>query len=254
MTTVVETLNVARSQLGTVESPPNSNNVLYGRWYGMNNNPWCAMFVSWTLAQGGLGAQYRHAGVADSLATARNRGRHTGEFRAGFVACRINNGSWTGPGHTGLIEAVHSDGSVTTIEGNTSPGAAGSQRDGGGCFRRRRPKSYWNRQCIRIDYGGGTPPPPPPSPHQPPPPSGNRCVDSAGHPLLKQGATGPSVNHLQHLLRLGHHPISADGEFGPATRAAVINFQANQAHITADGEVGNETWTHLHRHIDGLTV
>jgi len=115
------------------------------------------MFETWCYKRAGVGDQYRYASVAESLRVARQRGTHTGEFRPGFSACRINGGGWTGPGHTGIVEAVHGDGSVTTIEGNTSPGAAGSQRDGGGVWRRRRPKSYWNRQCIRINFGTQAP-------------------------------------------------------------------------------------------------
>ena len=40
-------LQKAISQLGIKESPPESNNVKYGSWYGQNYQPWCAMFVTW---------------------------------------------------------------------------------------------------------------------------------------------------------------------------------------------------------------
>ena len=40
--------------------------------------------------------------------------------------------------HVGLVEAVNSDGTITTIEGNTSSGLRSSQRDGDGVWRRRR--------------------------------------------------------------------------------------------------------------------
>jgi hypothetical protein len=36
---------------------------------------------------------------------------------------------------------VHSDGTITTIEGNTTSGAAGNQSNGGGVWRRRRSTS-----------------------------------------------------------------------------------------------------------------
>jgi hypothetical protein len=41
-------------------------------------------------------------------------------------------------GHTGIVVNVFSDGSFETIEGNTSPGITGSQRDGDGVFLKKR--------------------------------------------------------------------------------------------------------------------
>ncbi len=237
MPTTTDVLNFARSKLGTVESPPNSNHQEFGVWYGFDKVPWCAIFVSWCMAQAGVANQYRNASVAYSLDTARKQTRHTGEFRAGFVACRINSGGDWGPGHTGIVEAVHSDGTVTTIEGNTSPGAGGSQRDGGGVWRRRRARSYWNKQCIRIDYSGGQSP-------APTPPSGGLTVD---------GDFGPNtVKALQASLNsTGANPkIGVYGNFGPVTKKAL---QARLNHIVGpvriDGDIGPQTVKALQRHV-----
>lgn len=41
-------------------------------------------------------------------------------------------------GHIARITKIDQKGWVTTIEGNTSPGSTGSQRDGGGVYQRRR--------------------------------------------------------------------------------------------------------------------
>jgi len=43
-------------------------------------------------------------------------------------------------GHTGIVESAAA-GTITAIEGNTSPGDKGSQDNGGGVFRRTRSKS-----------------------------------------------------------------------------------------------------------------
>src|SRR4029077_11268627 len=40
-------LSRAITQLGTKESPAESNNQKYGQWYGVNYQPWCAMFCTW---------------------------------------------------------------------------------------------------------------------------------------------------------------------------------------------------------------
>lgn len=36
------------------ESPPGSNNSFFGKWYGLNYNPWCAMFVTYRLVMVGF--------------------------------------------------------------------------------------------------------------------------------------------------------------------------------------------------------
>ena len=64
---------------------------------------------------------------------------------------------------------------------------------------------------------------------------------ASASPLLSQGARGPSVSRLQHLLRAKGHRIEVDGIFGPKTAAAVRAFQAS-ARIDVDGVVGPQTW------------
>ncbi|MBE6741091.1 MAG: CHAP domain-containing protein [Ruminococcaceae bacterium] len=45
-------VQVAKTQLGYTEGK--NNNTKYGAWYGLNYNPWCAMFVSWCARQAGI--------------------------------------------------------------------------------------------------------------------------------------------------------------------------------------------------------
>ena len=45
-------VEVAKSQLGYREGK--NNDTKYGTWYGMPNQPWCAMFVSWCARQAGI--------------------------------------------------------------------------------------------------------------------------------------------------------------------------------------------------------
>lgn len=42
-----EILRICKEQDGYVESPPNSNLTKYGKWYGADGEPWCAMCVCW---------------------------------------------------------------------------------------------------------------------------------------------------------------------------------------------------------------
>ena len=42
-------VEIAKSQIGYEEQP--TNKTMYGKWYGLNGQPWCAMFVSWVFDQ-----------------------------------------------------------------------------------------------------------------------------------------------------------------------------------------------------------
>ncbi len=42
-------IDIAKNEIGYQEGK--NNNTKYGKWYGLNNNPWCAMFVSWCFEQ-----------------------------------------------------------------------------------------------------------------------------------------------------------------------------------------------------------
>ncbi len=61
------------------------------------------------------------------------------------------------------------------------------------------------------------------------------------HPrrILRAGANGPEVAHLQRLLG-----VHGDGHFGPSTLRAVRRFQAAHG-LLVDGQVGPQTWSAL---------
>ncbi len=64
---------------------------------------------------------------------------------------------------------------------------------------------------------------------------------SRTHPrrILRAGASGPEVAHLQRLLG-----VHVDGAFGPSTLRAVRRFQAAHG-LLVDGQVGPHTWSAL---------
>ncbi len=45
-------IEFARTQIGYKEG--SGNNTYFGKWFGFNYNPWCAMFVSWCAAKAGV--------------------------------------------------------------------------------------------------------------------------------------------------------------------------------------------------------
>src|SRR5262245_32130016 len=52
-------LERAINEIGTKESPPESNLTPYGDWYGEDGVPWCAIFVSWAYDLHGESPSFR---------------------------------------------------------------------------------------------------------------------------------------------------------------------------------------------------
>ena len=139
MATVSELLDIARRQIGTRESPPNSNNVRYNTWYyGREVSgaayPWCMVFVQWVFDQAGVKLPVRTASCGALMRSAQSAGCWvTGDYRPGDVVIYdFPGGAKTD--HCGIVESV--DGSyISAIEGNTS---SASDADGGAVERRAR--------------------------------------------------------------------------------------------------------------------
>jgi hypothetical protein len=231
MTAPEQVLDRARSQLGVVENPAGSNDVLYSDWYG-TRGPWCAMFVSWCTYMEGLplpattekGFAYTPAGAQ----WFQHHGRWTSTPAKGHVVF------FDFPGddirrisHVGLVEDVEPDGTVVTIEGNTDERGG---RTGGKVMRRRR------RTGI-VGYGV-------------PAYDGERSAPLStpfGGQILRVGSRSGEVRVLQaRLVQVGRGPLDVDGDFGPATLAAVRTFQGDRG-LLVDGEVGPATWAELWR-------
>jgi CHAP domain len=141
VSTAGRVLDVARSQIGTVEGTGGTNP--YGREYGMDRVAWCAIFAWWVGQQAGAGHLIPKTAYTPTMAGwYQQRGRADRTPRPGSLVFF----DWPGDGvdrisHVGLVEAVNPDGTLTTIEGNTTSGTAGDQRMGGGVWRRRRSTS-----------------------------------------------------------------------------------------------------------------
>ncbi len=141
-------LRLAASQIGVREQ--RTNRTKYGRWYGMNGQAWCAMFVSWVGAHAGvslprINSFLGFSGVLSARNFARKNNLLTKTPRAGSVFLIIGR---NGKGHTGLVESVNWERrTITTIEGNTN--ASGS-RNGDGVYRRTRKISTINGGFMLI--------------------------------------------------------------------------------------------------------
>ena len=143
MATAERVLGIARAELGTKESPANSNRVKYNTWYyGREVSgaayPWCMAFVQWCFAQAGVPLPLRTASCGELLRAAKKTGQvMVLDVRPGDVVIYDFPGG-AATDHCGIVEKVTLTG-VTAIEGNTSE--AGSQSNGGMVCRKNRPYS-----------------------------------------------------------------------------------------------------------------
>lgn len=63
----------ALSQLGVKETPAGSNYTKYGAWFGLNGQPWCAIFASWAC-DGVLPFKYSYVPAVVEAARAHKAG------------------------------------------------------------------------------------------------------------------------------------------------------------------------------------
>ena len=133
-------LAAAQSQVGVSEQPPGSNDGPQIAEYrtataGSGVGPWCAYFTSWAAAQAGVPLGEAGQGFG-SVSALYGWAQRTGRATAAGPGVQPNPGDlivWGGE-HIGIVESVDPDGSIHTIEGNSSN--AVSRRtygpDGGG--------------------------------------------------------------------------------------------------------------------------
>ena len=157
MGTVEETLNIARSQIGYTESPAGSNKTKYGVWFGLNGQPWCAIFQCWVLDQANVPI-IKQAYTPALAQWFKNQNRWSTTPHPGDLVFFDFPGGHTRIEHVGMVESV-SNSSIQTIEGNT---AVGNDSNGGAVMRRTR-----TRNSTIIGYGRpaySSVPTPPPNP------------------------------------------------------------------------------------------
>jgi hypothetical protein len=122
-----------------------NNDTIYGKWFGLNNQPWCAMSAS---------KMYFDAGAIKAVANTKkgyascdlwlkylvrnNQVIPIGQAQAGdLVFFQFDTDAQ--PDHVGIVKAHNKTLKIiTTYEGNTSADRKGSQSNGDGFYVKKR--------------------------------------------------------------------------------------------------------------------
>lgn len=136
---------------GYQEGP--NNDTIFGKWFGLNFNPWCAMFVSWCFKEAGashLIASQSSKGFASctyGMKHFANKGQLVpiAQAQPGDIVFFNFDNDTSDAEHVGIVIANDKKKKVLkTAEGNTSAPAnkKGSQSNGDGAYFKDRPYTY----------------------------------------------------------------------------------------------------------------
>lgn len=160
MSKAAEFVKVARAEIGTVEGPKN-NETKYGKFTKHDLQPWCGSFILWCAAQVNYrkmpNVVYTPAGAEAFKGKGAWSNAETSSPKPGDIAFFSFSG---GPiQHVGIVVKDNGDGTVVTVEGNTSPdGKKGSQDNGGEvCMKVRAYKNLNKRKLPVWIVGLGRP-------------------------------------------------------------------------------------------------
>lgn len=124
----------ARAELGVREDGRNGGGARrYQSYFGRGVEKWCADFVSFVSTRAGRSLNFSYTPSLENHLRSSGRWKGRQNPQPGdIVMFDLNRDGTTD--HTGIVESVNRDGSVNTIEGNTTnPNGAGE-----GVFRKHR--------------------------------------------------------------------------------------------------------------------
>lgn len=230
MSKAQEFVSKAASQIGTKESPANSNKCKYGEWYGMNGQPWCEMFLSWCANEVGMlntcGKFAWTIGHSDWFKKYNQWIKRGESVNVGDYVYFANKGKIC---HVGVVEKVISSTCVQTIEGNTS---TGNNANGGQVQRRTR--NYGTEGSSWYVAGFGRP----------------KWVDNTNSQTVSQSQNvvdKTPIKVVQNWLNTNYTSgLVVDGSYGSKTKAALvkalqIELNKTGAKLVVDGVCGAYT-------------
>jgi len=153
-TTRERALDGSQKHIGYAESPSGSNQTKFGSWYGMDGQPWCAMFCTYCFEQEAGGSPSFHKGslyayvpyVVQDARSQRNGLMVVNSPIPGDLVCF----DWAYDGtfdHIGIFEAWTSGTYFNCIEGNTS---TSDNSNGGQVMRRQRNVNGQSTVFVRV--------------------------------------------------------------------------------------------------------
>ena len=151
----------ARAEIGTVEEKENLTK--YGKFTKHDGQPWCGSFVMWCANAVGLkipNCVYTPAGVAGFQGIGAWSNAQTAKPKPGDVVFFDFIEGGAPVEHVGIVIKDNLDGTVVTVEGNSSPDnkPTGSQANGGEvCMKVRAYKTDNKRKLQKFIVGFGSP-------------------------------------------------------------------------------------------------
>ncbi|CAB4194187.1 TIGR02594, TIGR02594 family protein [uncultured Caudovirales phage] len=143
MTTPNKVLAIAKKEVDGNYKEGNNNDTKYGKWYGINNQPWCAIFVSYCFRDSHLldSIQTKHGfhNCTAGLDHFRKLGQlvEPKDAQPGDIVFFNFDGNPATAEHVGIVYVNQIDKqNLVTFEGNTS-NTSGSA-NGDGCYKMNR--------------------------------------------------------------------------------------------------------------------
>ena len=154
MATATQFINIAMQDLGYKESPANSNMTKFGKWIGLQGQPWCMSAVQYWANNAGVKLPLK----TGSCKTLMDAAKRVGQWvTSGYKTGDILIFQWkNGQRHCGIVVST-SDKIIKTIEGNT---AVGNDSNGGEVMLRDRTTEFvlgavrptFEQEVVNVDY------------------------------------------------------------------------------------------------------
>jgi hypothetical protein len=142
----------ARAELGAIEGPKD-NETKYGAFTKANFLPWCGSFVNWCANEVGLKIPNCVSTVVGAQAfIKKDQWEKVDEaipLPGDIVFFDFPNDGVDRISHVGIVVKDNGDGTVTCIEGNTSPDKKGDQRNGGQVCQKIRAYKVKNGSKVK---------------------------------------------------------------------------------------------------------